>query len=97
MSKFEKTIYGITGVGLGIGAVKGAARLVLNLAKKYPEAAKFIVNVVNEIGNISADKFSNHPNDKLPIEIIKKGKDVFAKIANHELDEHHKRSQKRWY
>ena len=93
MNNFEKMV----GLSLGIGAAAGAAWLVMELAKKHPEVAKSIVSGVNEIGNLAADKISNHPNDKLPIEIMKKGKDVLAEIANHELDEYHKRSQRRWY
>ena len=92
MNSFERTFFGI----VGVGAAVGAAWLVLELAKKYPGAAKSIVSGVNEIGNLSADKISNHPDDKLPIEIIKKSKDALAEIAKQELDVYYNQSQRRW-
>jgi hypothetical protein len=77
----------------GIGIAAGAAWLVVELAKTHPNAAKFVVGVANEGANEAADKFSNHSDDKPAIEAIKKGKDVLAELAKHELDECHARNR----
>ena len=91
MTTLEKVFFGITGVGIAAGA----ARLVVEFAKTHPNAAKFAIGVANEGANVAADKISNHPNDKLAIEALKKSKDVLAEIAKHELDEYHNQCR-RW-
>ena len=85
----EKAIF-TTVVGIvGICVAAEAARLVLELAKKRPEAAKIIVNAANEAGNFAADNISTHLYDKPAIEVVKKGKDILAEMAKYQLDEHH--------
>jgi len=92
VSDFEKAILGI----LGVCVAAGAAWLVVDLAKKHPESAKTIINGVSEFADIAADNISSHPDDKLPIEAIKKGKDFLVEITNHEIDEYHNQNR-RWF
>ena len=63
MDIFEKTLVGI----LGIGVAVGAAWLVVELAKEHPKAAKSIVGGVNEIGNWAADKIPECPDEEIII------------------------------
>jgi len=92
MRDFEKAIIGI----LGVCAAAGTAWFVAELAKKNPEPAKTIINGVSKLGDVAADNISNHPDDKLPIEAIKKGKEFLVKITNHEIDEYHNQNRRLW-
>ena len=89
MTTMEKIFFGITGVGIAAGT----AWLVVELAKTHPNAAKFAVGVVNEAGNVAADKMSDRQEDKPVIEVIKKGKDALADVAKDSLDEYHTRNR----
>ena len=86
------TILGKTLIGLGVAT--GVTWLVMELSKKHPKPAKSIVDLVNEAGNFMADNISNHPSDKLAIEIVKKDKDFLAERAKDQLDEYHNQSRK---
>jgi len=85
-----------TGTGLVLVAA-GVARLILELAKEHPEAAKAIVSGANELGNLAADNISCSHHEKPAIEAVKKGKDIMAEIANYQLDEYHNSYKRRYY
>ena len=91
MNNFEKTLCGIGGVALAFGA----AWSVYKLSQKYPNAAKFAVGVANEVGNVAADKISNHPKDRPAIEVVKSVKDVLADEAKKQIDINHQHNS-RW-